>query len=73
MSATDLDRRFIHIPPTPERVRLHEQVRAACRDLAGVFDQAVPEGREKALALTHLETAMFWANAALARHSAPTP
>jgi hypothetical protein len=29
--------------------------------------QSTPEGREQALALTHLEQAVMWANAAIAR------
>jgi hypothetical protein len=32
----------------------------------------VPEGREKALALTNLEQVMFWANAAIAREGGPS-
>lgn len=45
----------------------HELVRGICLSTAGDFDGLLPEGREKALAITKLEEAMFWANAALAR------
>ena len=29
--------------------------------------ESVPQGREQSLALTHIETALFWANAGIAR------
>lgn len=64
----DLDRRFAYHPAaTQERRDDHESVRDACRDLARHLNELLPEGREKALAITHLETVMFWANAGIAR------
>lgn len=38
-----------------------------CRLLACGLDELLPDSREKALALTALEQAMFWATAAVAR------
>ncbi|GAF91583.1 unnamed protein product, partial [marine sediment metagenome] len=35
--------------------------------LAMKIDQLCPDGREKSVAFTHLETAKFWASAAVAR------
>lgn len=68
MSAEDLNKRFDHHPPkNPEVVRNHELVRTELKLTARYLDGALPEGREKALALTKLEEAMFWANAAIAR------
>lgn len=64
----DLRDRFVHHPPpTQERAMQHELVRGICLSAAGDFDALLPGGREKALAMTKLEEAMFWANAALAR------
>ncbi|MER7726403.1 hypothetical protein [Streptomyces sp. NPDC096323] len=42
-------------------------MRQACRHLADQINEQVPAGREQALALTKVEEAMFWANAAIAR------
>ncbi|WP_107091994.1 MULTISPECIES: DUF7681 family protein [unclassified Streptomyces] len=70
LTPEEIERRFgYHPADTPERVAAHEEVRAACRDLALLFDGRLPKGREKALALTLCEQAMFWANAAVARES----
>ena len=61
----DLAHRFNYHPPlTDTRRRQHEMVRADCLSLAQTLDAALPDGREKALAI---KEAMFWGNAALAR------
>ena len=68
MDALDIDNRFDYHPPqTEERKQDHEQVRTSLKSLAHRLNEIVPDGREKSLAMTHLEEAMFWANAGLAR------
>lgn len=67
MELQDLDNRFNYHPPTPERAEKHETVRKLLRQVAGYLNENLPEGREKSLVVTHLEEAMFWANAAIAR------
>lgn len=64
----DLNRRFnYHQPSNQEVVDKHQQVREGCHYAANIVATACPEGREKSLALTKLEEAMMWANAAIAR------
>jgi hypothetical protein len=68
-SAADITHRFAYHPPKdPKTVHEHETVRALVGGLASDLDQFLPYGREKSLAITKLEEAMFWANAAIARN-----
>lgn len=73
MNIFDLARRFQHHPPKDEYVADRQsRVRQACHELASRINDIVgPETREKSLAITHVEEAMMWANAAIARHQEP--
>lgn len=69
MSAADIEHRFaFHAATDNEKRNAHSSVRNVCGEAAKFVDANVPDSREKSLAITHLEEAMFWANAALARH-----
>jgi hypothetical protein len=66
----EIAHRFAYHPPKNEAaVKAHEKVRALLGDLAQTLDELLPADRprEKALTQTHLEDAMMWANAAIAR------
>lgn len=67
MNSADLDKRFRFHPATDVTRPKHEAIRHACRDFAGYLNDMLPEGREKALVVTHLEEVMMWSNAAIAR------
>lgn len=68
MDQLDLDHRFaFHAATTEEKRMEHTSVRAGCAQLAARLNDLLPEGREKALAMTKLEEVMMWGNAALAR------
>lgn len=68
MSIPDIENRFaFHAATTQEKRDEHSSVRVRLGAAAHYVDAHVPDGREKALAITKLEEAMFWANAAIAR------
>lgn len=63
----ELERRFNHHSPSEEGCANLSRMRAACLELALSIVAVVPYSREQSLALTDLETTMFWANAGIAR------
>lgn len=70
MKQGEIDHRFaFHAAPDEEKRNAHTSVRSAMEGAAQVLEHLHPHDcREKSLAITHLEEAMFWGNAALARH-----
>lgn len=69
INLNELKNRFSHHPPNDRKKYHHEFVRTNCQSLAVILNQHIPEGREKALAMTKLEEVMFWANAGIARNN----
>lgn len=66
---SDLNSRFSHHPPINIDVgNAFGMVRGQMLRAAELVMQLCPGGREKSLAITHLEEAMFWANASIARN-----
>jgi hypothetical protein len=65
----ELERRFGYHPPVePGKKERHEEVREVLLDAADrIVELTGGSTREQSLAITHLEEAMFWANAAVAR------
>lgn len=62
----EIHRRLGFHPGTPATAPLFEENRSGAIDLALYWDQSIPDGREKALAITALQEALMWANAAVA-------
>lgn len=62
----EIIRRVGYHPATRETTPRFEDNRERVVNLALFWDMALPEGREKALALTALQEALMWANAAVA-------
>lgn len=60
---------FKYHAPKPAQIALYEELRNKARSLADYFVVNCPNSREKSLALTKLEEAVMWANAAIARNS----
>lgn len=68
MDRKDIEHRFaFHAATTEEKRNAHTSIRTSCFAIATHINEVCPDGREKSLAITHLEEAMFWGNAALAR------
>lgn len=63
----DLDNRFDYHAPDEAKKTAHETARMRCKTVACWAAEMLPESRERALAITKLEEAMFWINAAIAR------
>lgn len=67
----EITRRMGFHPGTPETAPRYEQNRNRAIELADYWDEVLPPGRETALALTALQEALMWANAAVACNQAP--
>lgn len=63
----DLTNRFRFHRADEAKAAKHTLVRQKCFELAVELNDLLPDGREKSLAITHLEEVMFWSNGALAR------
>lgn len=70
MDADEIAVRFTYHAPSGDQPSRYERIRAEARTLAETFNGLCPESRELSLAFTHLEDAVMWANAAIARRTA---
>jgi hypothetical protein len=67
MEPSDIETRFTYHPPTEGQPEKYETIRGAAKSFALTLNDLVPDGREKSLAITHLEDVVMWANAGIAR------
>ena len=68
ISEEDLAKRFTYHAPKGDQALRYEMIRDRAHDFAAFLDDKAPDSREKSLAMTHLEDAVMWANAAIARN-----
>lgn len=73
LTTEELAHRFqFHPADSDNKKEAHESVRSACLECAQeLVAQTGAQSREQSLAVQHLEQAMFWANAAIARGDGP--
>ena len=72
MKQDDLDKRFDEPKALDAyKVSMHTLIRSVIKEAAGIIDHECVAGREKSLALTHLEDAMHWALEAVDRNPSP--
>jgi len=64
----ELEKRFKYHEATKEQINKMELIRELFINLANLINDECPVSREKALALTNLETASFYANASIVRY-----
>lgn len=64
-----IENNFRYHSPSENQVDRYTYLRSAAKDFADGIDERCPDSREKSLALTNLEQAVFWANAAIARNA----
>jgi hypothetical protein len=62
------EKNFTYHPPKEGQAPRYEKLRVAAKELNQLILQLTPLSREQAIALTQLEQAIFWANAAIARN-----
>jgi hypothetical protein len=68
VDADDLENRFTWHPPKGDQAVRYERIRSDARQFAAMINDLVPDSREKSLAITRLEEAVMWANAAIGRN-----
>lgn len=65
----ELETRFTYHPPKAGQETYYEDIRSMAMDFATHLIEVVPQSRELSLAIIHIEDAVMWANAGLARRS----
>lgn len=64
----DLEKRFTYHPPKNDQPFRYGALRGEGKALAEQILDKCPDSREREMALTKVEEAIFWANAAIARN-----
>lgn len=66
-----IEQNFTYHRPFGDQQERYEALRAKAKELAHLINETTPSSREQSLALTNLENAIMWANAAIARNEKP--
>jgi len=68
MPPLNLENVYKYHTPKADQPARYEAIRAKGKELAQLIEQSCPDSRERSVAFTQLETAVMWANAAIARN-----
>jgi len=63
-----IENNFKYHSPKEGQPEKYTALRDKAKELANLIDALCPESREKAVAMTELETAVMWANASISRN-----
>jgi hypothetical protein len=66
--AKQLEKTFTYHAPKDDQPERYVHLRDRAKELAYLIVRHTPPSREQSLAITHLESAIFYANAAIARN-----
>lgn len=64
---SEIETRFTYHKPKGDQPERYEKLREAAKSFARLVADSCPDSREASLAMTHIEEAVMWANAAIAR------
>ncbi len=67
MHPKQIDNNFTYHAPKEGQPEIYNRIRNNGKFLAEFINETCPDCREKSLAITKIEEAVFWANAAIAR------
>jgi hypothetical protein len=67
-TAQQIENNFQYHAPKGDQQERYGTLRLYGKDLANKINELCPDSREKSLAMTKLEEAVMWANAAIARN-----
>lgn len=71
MPKLDLDNIFTYHAPHGTQQERYVAIRDKAKELAALIQKSTPESREQSTALTNIQQAVMWANAAIAINEQP--
>ena len=67
LDSLEMDSRFSYHTPKNDQIDRYQKIRDKAKEFAELVMLYSPKSREQSLALTNIEQASMWANAAIAR------
>lgn len=69
MPSPTVEKNFTYHAPKEGQPAKYQAIREKAKELAALLEETCPASRELSVAMTNLETSIFWANASIARNS----